>query len=52
MMFPPEPPMATITLPERRGAVKDAPLSGRAAFWLDAAGRSPPLVRRLNSLLA
>jgi hypothetical protein len=35
-MFPPEPPIATITWPERRGAVKDAPPFGiRFAASLD-----------------
>jgi len=39
-MFPPEPPVAIVTWPERRAAVKGAPLFGAAKRTLDGEHRS------------
>jgi hypothetical protein len=39
-MFPPEPPVAITSLPERRAAVKGAPLFGAAKRTLDGEHRS------------
>ena len=39
-MFPPEPPVATTSRPERRTAVKGAPLFGAAKRTLDSEHRS------------
>jgi hypothetical protein len=40
LMFPPEPPVAIVIWPERRTAVKGAPLFGAAKGTLDGEHRS------------